>query len=207
MISNELKCIFVHLRRTAGNSIEIALNGIALFDEIGNRTYEWQNHLHRGPKPEHKKDLRGHSIHSTAAQIRSLHPAEFEKYFKFSVVRNPWHQMRSHYFRMGWGQTDVSPSAANFKRWLKGYNQFQGTVPQDSLFEGDTCLVDHICRYENLQEDFNVVCKKLGIAPRQLPHANLEKSVIDGAIYDDESIALVDNMFRRDILRFGHHYI
>jgi len=48
MISHQHKCIFVHLRRTAGNSIELALGGIVVLDKNRKHVLEKDNSLHRG---------------------------------------------------------------------------------------------------------------------------------------------------------------
>jgi len=37
MVNDKHECIFVHLRRTGGNSIELALGGIVLLDENGEK--------------------------------------------------------------------------------------------------------------------------------------------------------------------------
>ena len=48
MICHRQQVVFVHLRRTAGNSIEAALGGIVLFDRWFRPTDSWDNGLHRG---------------------------------------------------------------------------------------------------------------------------------------------------------------
>jgi hypothetical protein len=61
MISHQHRCIFVQLRRTAGNSIELALGGIVLPDKNRKKVLEWDNKLHRGSS-DYKIDARGHPI-------------------------------------------------------------------------------------------------------------------------------------------------
>jgi hypothetical protein len=202
MICHERKLIFVHLRRTAGNSIEAALGGIVLFDRWFRRTGQWDNRLHRG-RSWYKRDLRGHRIHATAADIRSLYPGEFGRYFRFSIVRNPWKQMASLYGRL------FSPDTryAGFRAWLRRFDLEQGTVPRASLFDDDgRCLVDFIGRFERLQQDFDTACDLAGLPRCRLPQTNDSGRAPLSNIYDVASRSLVERIFRDDIERFGYTF-
>jgi len=201
MILRDSRIIFVHLRRTAGNSVEIALGGIELFDAAGRPTTCWQDELHRG-QTAFKRDLRGHALHATAAEIRRQHPREFETFFKFSIVRNPWAQMASLYRRLFPGDA----SFAGFRNWLRGFRWPAGTVPEASLFEphGGACLVDFIGRYETLQADFDTACDLAGIARRPLPRTNTAGGRDLTRLYDDATEQLVGRLFAADVERFGY---
>jgi hypothetical protein len=203
MILHDSRLIFVHLRRTAGNSVEIALGGIELFDAAGRPTTCWQDELHRG-QTAFKRDHRGHALHATAAEIRRQHPREFETFFKFSIVRNPWAQMASLYGRLY--PTDAS--ACGFRRWLHRFRRPAGTVPEASLFEprGGACLVDFIGRYETLQADFDTACDRAGIPRRTLPRTNAAGGRDPFTIYDDASAELVGRLFAADVERFGYAF-
>ena len=149
MICHRQRIVFVHLRRTAGNSIEAALGGILLFDRWFRPTDAWDNRLHRG-RSWYKRDRRGHRIHATAAEIRARYPHEFDRYFTFTIVRNPWTQMASLYGRLH----AHDRSFAGFRDWLRRFALPQGTVPQASLCDdAGRCLVDFVGRFERLQED------------------------------------------------------
>ena len=210
MISHQHKCIFVHLRRTAGNSIELALGGIVLLDKNRRQVLEWDNNLHRSSL-DYKINARGHAIHSTAKEIREQH-SEFKSYFKFSIVRNPWDQMLSLYLRSHWSRyrsfsTIIRPSKRGFRRWLEKFHTYAGTVPQHSIFDGEECLVNRICRYESLQTDFDKCCDEMGISRRILSQTNLTQTVVRDSFYDVELIEIVADIFRKDIDRFCYRFI
>ena len=66
MISHEYRCIFIHIPRTGGSSIEKALVG-----------RNWWS-------------ISKETKHITASQAREVYGDYWGKYFKFSFVRNPW---------------------------------------------------------------------------------------------------------------------
>ena len=74
MVSDRHECIFIHLRRTGGNSIEQALGGIVLLDKHYNATKTWDNNLHRGNDNPYKLDYRKHYMHDTAMTIQQQFP-------------------------------------------------------------------------------------------------------------------------------------
>ncbi len=202
MISHQHQCIFIHLRRTAGNSIELALGGLELLDADGQPTQVWDNQLHRGKTP-FKIDRRGHYIHSTAREVAEAFPVEFASYFRFSIVRNPWDQMVSHYLR---SHSD-DPDAVHFKEWLSRFDKPEGTVPRSSLYDEDgRCLVDFIGRFESLQQDFDGICDRLGTPRKPLPRTNAVAKRDYRSYFDDESVRFVEEIFGEDIDRFGYQF-
>jgi hypothetical protein len=202
MICHRQRLVFVHLRRTAGNSIEAALGGILLFDRWFRPTDAWDNRRHRG-RSWYKRDRRGHRIHATAAEIRGRYPREFDSYFKFTIVRNPWAQMASLYGRL---HPHDAP-CAGFRDWLRGFALLPGTVPQASLSDdAGRCLVDFVGRFERLQEDFDTACDRAGIPRRALPRTNPGGGPALAAVYDDETRDRVARLFAADIARFGYTF-
>lgn len=202
MICRRQRLIFVHLRRTAGNSIEAALGGIVLYDRWFRRTLAWDSRLHRGPSL-YKRDRRGHRIHATAEEIRARHPREFDRCFRFSIVRDPWEQMASLYARLH----EHDRRYVGFGGWLARFRLVAGTVPQASLFDaGGECLVHFIGRFERLQDDFDSACDQAGISRRALPRTNGSAMPALESVYDDDTIAAVGRLYRRDVERFGYTF-
>lgn len=202
MISRRDRIVFVHLRRTGGNSIEVALGGVKLLDAWFCPTMQWDNRLHRG-RSWRKIDRRGHRIHATAEEIRARYPRAFEQCFRFTVVRNPWEQMASLYGRLHADDGAFS----GFRDWLWRFGLEQGTVPRASLYDrSGRCLVDFIGRFERLQDDFDEACDRAGVSRRTLPKTNPSAGRPLSEIYDDAGIALVRRIYARDIECFGYSF-
>ena len=190
MIDHKHKFIFVHIPKTGGTSIE------SLF--IRNA---------------HIKDVTGK--HNMVSDIGS----EFlKKYFTFTFVRNPWDRMVSYYkFRIKrWNMFNHGES---FKEWIrflcsdevqkiKAYH-FNLAIKNQHEFlvsESNEISVDFIGRFENLQEDFNIICDKIGIARRELPHKNKTKHKHYTEYYDDETREIVAEKYAKDIEYLNYEF-
>jgi hypothetical protein len=65
-------------------------------------------------------------------------------------------------------------------------------------------VVDFIGRFENLQNDFDVVCDKLGIKHTELPHVNKGKFANYDLYYTPEVKNIVSEYFIKDFELFGY---
>jgi hypothetical protein len=147
---------------------------------------------------------------------------DYEEYFKFAFVRNPWDRLLSAYFFLRQGGFNSAD-----QRWaeqhLGGYRDFGAFVrdwvtpdnirswvhfrPQTDYLLGPDGVpdTDFIGRFENLESDFEQVCDRLGIH-RRLTSFNVgsrgKRPYTD--FYDAETRELVADVYRQDVIRLGY---
>lgn len=122
--------------------------------------------------------------HTPARRFHAEFPGEFEHYFKFAFVRNPWDRLVSafHYIRAGGGCKDdllkkaswVDPVNGSFDRFVEemlplGFrNLYNPNVLLPQLHwieEDDGIAVDFVGRYEKIESDWEQIAAKLGVSP------------------------------------------
>lgn len=224
MISHQFNCIFIHIPKCAGTSIETALGHFENFSGRGGqdhrtirmieepivRQYIWASRenciellrrvryqYHREPNPHNKLKV-------TDDQYRD--------YFKFTFVRNPWARAYSWFknvtsdekHRQGYRITDNIPLNQFLQRFA-GRGMLRTQMYWITGFDGSIPL-DFIGRFESLKKDFQEVCRFLGIPPCALPHKVRGNGDDYREHYDQDSIELVSRLYRCDIERFGYSF-
>ena len=67
--------------------------------------------------------------------------------------------------------------------------------------------LNFIGKFENLQEDFDKLCDKIGKKRVKLLEAKkLNKRPHYSSFYDDESISIIERLYEDDIKRFNYKY-
>jgi Sulfotransferase family len=198
MISFQKRFLFVHIPKTAGNSIQSVLRDYSEDELVALRNEQdgVERFGLRNPKYKIKK-------HSTLAEYRdALGETEFGNLYKFTCVRNPWDRMISYYFtptqqkepwdRKKFGKIVLRAlSVADYLRLAKGERDPFGNV-------------DYVMRFENLTDDFRAVCAALDISPTILPKYNRSNREHYSKYYDEELRELVRERFAAEIERFGY---
>lgn len=155
--------------------------------------------------------------HRTAREARrEIGPAAWASAFKFTVVRNPWDKVVSHYcYRVQTDQTGLADGATGFREWVaeaygkrnpKYYDKPMMFMPQmDWITDArGRILVDFIARFENLDDDFAKICARLNRPVAALPHLKRSQRGDYRAYYDEPTAAIVARWFRKDIAEFGY---
>lgn len=202
IVNNKYKFVFVHIQKTAGTSITKLL-------------FELE-------KTEHLKHY--HSF------IGSTNISEYDNFFKFCFVRNPFDRIISWYNMMvnkgihnDFSQYLLSNSK-NFSDFLNLTEVIFETNPLecngndpypksisfnqiDYISDNDgNILVDFIGRFENINEDYNNIMEKIGVTNLPLLHLNKFDHKDYRTYYTDKDIEKVYNMYKKDIELFGYEF-
>lgn len=185
LISYENKFLFIHLFKTGGSSIKAALKNIG--DEIGDE-----------------------KRHITASGIREIYPQEFDDFFKFAFVRNPWDWVVSNYFYPLQNEKhelhDYVKSFNNFEDYVMNHLCEKRTKQKDFITDKNgKIIVDFVGRFEKINNDFSKICDKLGI-DNKLPHKNASKREDYRKYYNERMKKKVYDTFKEDIELFNYSF-
>jgi hypothetical protein len=200
MISFQKRFLFVHIPKTAGNSIQSVLRDYSEDELVALRGEQdgIERFGLRNPKYKIKK-------HSPLAEYRAaLGEMEFGSLYKFTCVRNPWDRMVSYYFT-----PTQNTSAWDRKKFRKAIVKVLPGADYLRLDKGEKdpfANVNYIMRFENLADDFRAVCAALDISPAALPRYNRSNREHYSKYYDDELRELVGARFAAEIERFGYMF-
>ncbi len=196
MISHKLKSIFIHIPKCGGTSIERVLQ---------NQSFVFQRHYHIS----HRELNKNHN-----------------NYFKFTFVRNPYDKIVSEYkwftnTEHNYPGKHVKDfyNGVDFKTFVKIFTEWPKSKSKHNRNKGDyyhglsyTHLlqpinqINFIGRFENFQEDFDIVCDKIGIPQQELPHKYATDHKHYTEYYDDETREIVAERYAKDIEYFGYEF-
>lgn len=227
MICHAFKCVFVHIPKVAGQSIEqFFMNQLGLDWKEGREALLLQNN----DNPALGTEKLAHLTAAEYVDCGHMTRQDFNAYFKFSFVRNPWSRILSEYrYRNYFHHHSFRDFVLN-KMPKPGFDdKYRHVMPQYQMLhdaEGKL-LVDFVGRFETLQQDFARVCARLGISDDQLPHRNPSnkksrdfkrrfKNILfnNGEnrhhgltdFYDDVTRDAVADYYRIDIETFGYQF-
>jgi hypothetical protein len=189
MILNESRCIFVHIPKTGGTSIAKALGH---FDQVA---YGVQDHR-------------------TIVELRhTTSKHDFERYYKFTIVRNPWDRVVSWYKNV---TTDAIhrdrfriQENCSLRDFLTEHGSIWGLQSQlHWIREPDGNIpLDFIGRFERLSEDFGHVCERLGLREVRLPHLfQAYDTTPYMALYDHQTRSIVAHRYAEEIEMFRYSF-
>ena len=161
--------------------------------------------------------------HAPADWYQQLDPDKFDRYFKFTFVRNPWDRAVSAYTYLCRGG---SPASKDDQYWAEFTNSFDSfddfvcnwmseeNILRNALFTPQVTFLknifgqvnmDFIGRFENLEKDFNTIATKLGLTA-QLPHLNQSRAETYQAFYTPKSQAVIKQLYSEDIAMFEYEF-
>jgi hypothetical protein len=206
LISRKNKFIFIHIYKNAGTSItkalqpftvsklqyitELSLKRVGLITSLS-----WQPYA-------------GHI--SASNIIKQIGKEEFEEYFSFAIVRNPWDWQVSLYKYMlknkKHHQHQYILSLKDFDEYIKWRCKNEIRLQKKFICDRhDNILVDFVGRFENLENDFQYICSSIGVSTR-LPKLNVSNKKNYRKFYTKELKELVRVAFQADIDYFGYDF-
>jgi hypothetical protein len=193
LVSDKCKLIFVHIPKCAGASVGNAVQ----FEDTNTSDIDTNIMITKNK-------------HATMDDCKHfLSYTQYNEYHKFAVIRNPWDRASSWYhFRM---ERTPNPEERklNFVDWLKTYahNSWEdtwfGPSTQQTRWLNDD--IDQLIRYENLQEEIKTI-PNIDLKVVKRIHQTKNSDIDYRDMYDDESKALVDHMYKNDIDTFKYTF-
>lgn len=212
IISHEHRFIFVKTLKTAGTSIEVALAPLCGDHDIV--TPVWPEVP--GHRPRNYLPLRhllfpdggpfARMEHLRAVQIRDRFPEAWDEYTTFAVERNPWEKVVSAwYFHRAEGFCDPDLPLADY---VAGPGQLVGD--HSHYTDGDELIVDHLLRFEDLDQELPRLSADLGLPLAGLgvrAKAGIRPPDDDHRVhYDPATAALVAERHAWAIERLGYRF-
>lgn len=180
-IFDKLRCIFIHVPKCAGTSIEKTLGGTK------------------------------YGGHSFAKSLKKKFPQVWDKYYKFGIVRDPLTRFGSayHYLRERGEHPALQNKniilSKDINHYIQNYFLKDDVVhlwkQVNFLCENDKLLVD-IYPYEELESSWKTILMKLNQHYKPLPKMNKSKGYTIS--YDRESLLILQEYYKKDFEILGY---
>lgn len=196
MICHKHKCIFIHIPRCAGTSIESAIVG-----------RDWWN-------------ICKEQKHIYASVAKRIYHKYWEEYFKFTIIRNPWDRVVSLSKYSWFYGVHIRNEQVNLNQYIKKFPEgeidprCELPLPDEPHIGSSVYAnymneeLDYIGEFENLHEDWKYIQDAIG-CNKQLPHA--EKNKRSNCkhyteYYDSHTRQLVASKYATDIDIFNYTF-
>ncbi len=214
IISHGRQYIFVHIPKTGGTSLSLALEAKAMKDDIL-----------IGDTPKAKKRRKRYKDiqvsgrlwkHARLTDIYGLVTQEqIENYFVFTIVRNPWDRIVSYYHWLKIQNFDhLAVGIAKNHEFTEFLAQpaIQHSLQYDATRQyicdqNGNAQCNMYLRIEHLSRDVRRLEQHLGIKLAAVPHDNRSKRDQTYAdYYNVQSKNMVSNLFADDIKKFNYAF-
>ncbi len=214
ILSPGRRFIFVHIPKTGGTALTLALENRAMKDDIL---------IGDTPKARARKGrLAGVKAagrlwkHSTLADITGLVSAEdLAEFYTLTLVRNPWDRMVSYYHwlrQQGFAHPAVGLAKSHDFSGFLNHPQTQTSIRlwPYTAYMRDIAGVERASLYarlEHLEADLAPFEAHLGFRVTPLPQVNESARMRDWrGYYSDADAALVADLCGADVARFGYRF-
>lgn len=213
MINHKHKCIFIHISKCAGTSIE---NAFGLLKQPVNKPdytnlYGWC---------EKNKIFLQHATPQELLDLKLLKRETWDTYYKFIIIRDPWDRAYSDYV---WMLKQIK-SFDSFKRFLKKEGVFEKKLTLKNKYyrgdhlkqqydyfqlDGDKIIYDKVIRFEDLSYELDFLEKKLNVKEgffKQKKKESKRKFKHYSIFYNAAKRQLLKQYFSNDITEMGYTF-
>jgi len=226
MISDRFRCIFIHIPKNAGSSIESKI-----CSEEGTDTLLPDHRTILDLEPISPAKLLNlykiDQLYSIARRMKYFtrknsvgtcytpsSRVTYENYYKFTVVRNPWSRAYSWYKNV---MDDINhrnrynvPHDCSFHDFVLFHLADQHALRAQFYWICDSkgnIPMDFICRFENLEADFSKIAETIGLKNAELPRERYSGA---GASYmtafNDHTKDIIWKRYKKEIEYFGFEF-
>lgn len=208
---------FVHISKTAGTTIEqqAYLSGINWGSCIWKKTHLCEGRYKKRHFPLNEDEIpfnfSGVPWHTPPHWLK---PNPFKGVKTFTVVRNPYDRVISEYYCNHVGYRGDDKGKANvMNKWIrqklsspelmnKPHFLPQHYYVQNKLGEN---VIDHLVRYENLNQEFSELMKKYSLNITLANRANAPaKKTLSKANFTQKTINMINKIFKEDFELLGY---
>lgn len=194
IISHKHSFVFIKTRKVAGTSIEKALLPCLNIGDV---------YIHHLNQP-----IRKCVSHSKWTDVRRHWPVVWDKYYSFTVERNPWDKVVSFY----WWEKAIEKHKGNefppFGIWFD--NKPRGALRDWTWYANSLApKVNRVLLYDHIQDEFDSVCIKLALPIVKLPQKHAHIRLLQdhySLYYTDRRRDLIDQQFAKEISTFGFQF-
>lgn len=174
MISHPHRCIFVHVPKCGGQSVE------TMFVRDLGLTWEQRAPLlmRQAVRGEPAPPMVAHLLAKDYVRNGYISQELFDDYFKFAVVRDPYARAVSIYRFL------KAELLMTFRQYLTGYLTEAVTDPDhpmhwfvrpqvDFLYDGDQLLVDRVLTLDQVDAEVPEIARSLGVTDCAVPRINV----------------------------------
>lgn len=205
IVSGSLRFIFAAIPKTGTHAVRQALRA-----HMGPQDLEQVGLFVQRKFPIAELAKIGHG-HITLQQIQPyMRPEEWNEFFKFAFVRNPFDRFVSYcaFMTRANGQFQQDPKAVMWNVLNQPPQRHILFQPQHSFVTGsDGALqTDYLGRVEQMQQSYDEIAGRIGIPSQELDKVNSSTRRDYREYYDQPLIDGVAKLYARDLELFGYEF-